>query len=97
MSTQQTFATAITHIDSPRRLLPLWALRAITHPGQWHVNRPASSVCYESLLVVTGVAWRVLTANSFLMLILFNVNKYTISLFSIFFFIIKMCAIFTEE
>lgn len=47
--------------------------------------------------MVTGVAWRVLTANSFLMLILFNVNKYTISLFSIFFFIIKMCAIFTEE
>lgn len=84
MRTQQTLATAITHTDSPRRLLPPWELRAIARVGRWLVSRPISSVCYVSLAVIMGVAWQVLTANRSLMFILFTVDQYTILYFQFF-------------
>lgn len=92
----QKFAAAVTHIDSPRRLLPLWELRAVTRMGRWLVNCHISSACYVPLAVVMGVA--LASAQLIILLCLFFLILIsTLFLYFHFFFIIKICTMFTEE
>lgn len=92
----QKFAAAVTDIDSPRRLPPLWELRAGTRMGRWPVNRHVSSAGHVPLAVVMGVA-PASAQLTILLCLFFLILISTLFLYFHFFFIIKICTMFTEE